>query len=95
MKKGIVFCEGIDDISFIGYYLYKKSNGGITRIHKETQAYLSREYNLNLIKANDISYYKDQNHRFALCAMGGKNAIIQGFDALFHMVLKKYMNLED
>lgn len=27
--------------------------------------------------------------------MGGKNAIIQGFDALFHMVLKKYMNLED
>lgn len=75
--KSIIMMEGIDDIYFIGYYLYKKSDKEIKRINKESLQFLSKMYSLScLAKEEKISYYEYGDHKLALCAVGGKNKLL-------------------
>lgn len=94
MKKGIVLCEGTDDTHFLGYFLYKNSNQRIQRLNKSSQQYLSKRYNLDTLKAIEISYYlqTENKNRFALCAIGGKNRLNKILTSLYENILRIYID---
>ena len=70
MRK-IILCEGIDDIHFLGYYLYKTNSW--QRIEKNSEKEFSDYYKFPRRDNYKVEFYKKDDKRLALWSVGGKN----------------------